>query len=337
MELFIQKFSAKSIMSIDPREAMSRKDLNRLLVAGKTRNDIRKELFQNKVRCAFKTPNFDAALNDGSPTATERVMVDYLRRLAPFILSELAHLASAFIVDDELSAQLREQPLTARDIDLAEEVLRRKPSTYLEFSRTSLQPGHSKYLRAVVITKTTATGSKWSAIVEEPEASRSLVLTWYIVDGEVRACESVVATDTASSGGDGGVKLYTSVTGLVYACLATWSAVAAQGMVTLPTDVSALPAVIGGTAAARASVEVAGCEFRIERLKARNQLPSAVSHLGDGKKLERHIKVQGHWKSVACGKGRLMRRDVWIPSYHKGPRHLPLSTKVPLFTVKRAV
>lgn len=338
MELFVQKFAAASIESMDPPKAMSRKRLNSLLSASKTRNDIRKELFFQRMRFVVDSPNFDVPPEGWSRTATERAVDDYLRRLTPFILAEFAHLASAFLVDTGLLVQFCGQEVTPAESDAAEEVLRRRPSAYIEFPALAVGCSDGRHLRAVVITQTTATRSKWSAALE-PTADKtgSCILTWYVENGVAASFENVIHTSSNSPGEGGWSQLAASVTGLVHKFIAAWAATPAGVMSRWnPQSQNAEPlrSINNSSKTTIETVDVAGCAFRVQRLTARIRRASADGRRGAGWKLARHIKVEGYWKTVACEKGRLERRKVWIPSHHKGPRHLPLSTRFPLFNMR---
>jgi hypothetical protein len=66
------------------------------------------------------------------------------------------------------------------------------------------------------------------------------------------------------------------------------------------------------------SIELPGCQFRIERLTADPRQEAEVSQGTCGKKLTKHIIVPDFFKSVSFGKVGLQRRRQWIPDHHRG-------------------
>lgn len=64
---------------------------------------------------------------------------------------------------------------------------------------------------------------------------------------------------------------------------------------------------------------------RVLELRPRKAAPAGVDapSPGAGKKLDRQVEVRGFWREQAYGKGRALRRTVWIAPHVRGPEEGP--------------
>lgn len=333
MELFLQQYLSASIEGTDLKSYLTRAELNRRQAVGKTRRKIKEEVFLGIVRDAVCVDNFDKGQGSWNAAATSRANHDYLRRLAPFILPDLAHRAVAFIVDENLVGQGFTDPDLSETTDAspccprADSALPDREHIYVEFpSGTVVRPG-TLSVRSVVIT---AMGcrSKWSAyLVSESSNSGSIIVTWYVSNGVAEPFINVILTPALRPQADWN-EICIGLTALVHDCLASRHSPASD---------------MGGRSRHRrgksnkvevetvdVSEEFPGCRFRVERIRAHQIAGTSEAARTHDKTLSKHIVVPGFYKTVRYGKGRLLRRRQWIEDYHKGPRHLPIETKVSL-------
>lgn len=331
MELYIQGFVTASINNIDLKTTLTRRELNSRQARGKTRAAIKRDVFFETVRDAMNSPNFDKVDGDWDAAATERAKLDYIRRLAPFLLPELAHTAAAFVVDRSFLKPTFDDACSPDEITAATAVLQARESTYVEFPHETFLSSGEVGARMVIITAVDAQRFKCSAVLEPTgEIAEACVVSWYVTGDIAEPYTNVIfaGKDPVIANWN---RIGEELTRLVHACLSCLSlssrssAPTSRRQAEQSTDTYCLATEVADT--------YPGCHFRVERLTAERRQTGSLRANASGKTLSKHIVVAGYFKNVACGKGRLERRRTWIPEHHKGPLHQPISTKVPLIRV----
>lgn len=184
MELYIQGFVTASINNIDLKTTLTRRELNDRQARGKTRAAIRRDVFFDTVRDALLSANFDKVDGDWDAAATERAKLDYIRRLAPFLLPDLAHTAAAFVVDRSFLKPTLGDACSSDEITAATAVLQTRESTYVEFPHETFLSSGEVGARMVIITTVDAQRFKWSAVLEPTgEFAETCVVSWYVTRG----------------------------------------------------------------------------------------------------------------------------------------------------------
>ncbi|MCJ7997732.1 hypothetical protein J5N58_24385 [Rhizobium cremeum] len=331
MELYIKGFVTASINNIDLKTTLTRRELNDRQARGKTRAAIRRDVFFDTVRDALLSANFDKVDGDWDAAATERAKLDYIRRLAPFLLPDLAHTAAAFVVDRSFLKPTLGDACSSDEITAATAVLQTRESTYVEFPHETFLSSGEVGARMVIITTVDAQRFKWSAVLEPTgEFAETCVVSWYVTRGIAEPYTNVIFAGKAPVIADW-TRICDELTRLVHACLACISCSARSSASTSrrQTEQSSDPSCL----ATEVADTYPGFHFRVERLTAEQRDAGALRANASGKALSKHIVVAGYFKNVACGKGRQERRRTWIPEHHKGPIHQPIETKVPLFRV----
>lgn len=331
MKLFVQEFLEASIDGCNLAKHLSRKELNALQARGKTRRQIRTDMMMQIAREAAATENFDAPGGNWDAHTVERAKCDFLRRLSPFLLPEFAHRGMAFVLEPACFDSRHAEVCTAEHVRDAGKVLEARASIYVEFPRRTMWFPKLGYVWAVVMT---AMGerSKWSAFIQPASGQTgSAIVTWYVNSGTAASVSDVIYIDDVAANANWN-DVPPRVTDFVHVCLARHSV--------LSEPVQSHPVCRGDMSVRHGQDDTVteisittGCAFRLHRLQPARNDSAIASSRRPGKKLEKHIVVAGFRKTVACGKGRKERREIFIEQYHKGPRHLPITTKVPLVTV----
>ncbi|TQN61104.1 hypothetical protein FLX27_12995 [Agrobacterium tumefaciens] len=331
MELYIQGFVTASINNIDLKTTVTRRELNNRQARGKTRSTIRRDVFFEIARDAVRSANFDRVDGHGDAAAKVRAKTDFIRRLAPFVLPELAHKAAAFVVDRSVLHPAFEPEGHSDTTAVAMTALQARESVYIEFPRETILSCGEVGARMVIITVVDAQRFKCSAALERTgEIADTYVVSWYVTRGIAEPFTNVLHAGRARVTVSWNT-ICEELTRLVHACLSCLSlssrssAPASRRQAEQRTDPYCLATEVADT--------YPGCHFRVERLTAEQHVGGSLGANSSGKTLSKHIVVGGYFKNVACGKGRLERRRTWIPEHHKGPLRQPIETKVPLIRV----
>ncbi|WP_125271773.1 hypothetical protein [Agrobacterium sp. FDAARGOS_525] len=334
MELYIQGFVTASINNIDLKTTVTRRELNNRQARGKTRSMIRRDVFFEIARDAVRSANFDRVDGHWDTAAKVRAKTDFIRRLAPFVLPELAHKAAAFVVDRSVLHPAFEPEGHSDTTAVAMTALQARESVYIEFPRETILSCGEVGARMVIITVVDAQRFKWSAVLEPTgEFAETCVVSWYVTRGIAEPYTNVIFAGKAPVIADWN-RICNELTRLVHTCLSCISRSARSSASTSrrQTKQSSDPSCLATEIAEVADTYV-GCHFRVERLTAEQRDAGGLRTSASGKTLSKHIVVAGYFKNVACGKGRLQRRRTWILEHHKGPLHQPIETRVPLIRV----
>lgn len=331
MELYIQGFVTASINNIDLKTTLTRRELNNRQARGKTRAAIKRDAFFEIARDAVRSANFDRVDGHWDEAAKVRAKTDFIRRLAPFVLPELAHKAAAFVVDRSVLHPAFEPAGHSDATAVAMSALEARESIYIEFPHETILSCGEVGARMVIINVVDAQRFKCSAALEPTgEIADTYVVSWYVTRGITEPFTNVLHAGKAPVTTSWNT-ICEELTRLVHACLSCLSlssrssACTSRRQAEQSSDPSCLAIEVSDT--------YPGCHFRVERLTAEQLDGGSLGANSSGKTLSKHIVVAGYFKNVACGKGRLERRRTWIPEHHKGPLHQPISTKVPLIRV----
>jgi hypothetical protein len=332
MSLWLEEATKSYLSNLDPRHMPFKKRMA-LLQKGRTKEHVKRELLEGMFREDAARKNWLEPRRDLLPAEYAECEADLRRRMAPFILPELAHLPIAFDVDAMTVNEFAGADIKPSVADFSRALLRAWRSTYLDFPAGSAKLDDSWFVRAVFITQEACDTSKWSAILQTAPTSPVMVLTWYVRENVGHFPGSLLGYDDDFS-------LFSScghwsecIANLVYLCIARFGTMSAwnnddrsmggKGIALLERD---------RQAAVSALAEPSS--FRLERLTSPHAQRLAIRYGATNPAgLSKHIRVRGHFKLVRFGKRRAYRRLTWVRSYERGPRHKPLETRVALFKV----
>ena len=326
MTLFVLQLRDKYVAEIDLRLAFSRAELNAVMARGISRKRLREDLFAKMVREAADLPIYTEPVDEG-PVPKERAAGDFFRRIAPFLLPELAHEGAAFIADEQATSAAERHEFSQEDERFVDELLDVPSSKYIDLPTGSLLLSKEKEARAIFITPVAIGVSKWSAVIADTRAEESplAVITWYKIGRHATRCVSVLGVSGLAR--ESCNEVCRQITVMIYRCLAMTqrdrqseiTGAAPEGLTRVQ------PAAIDNYSA---DEEITGVRFKVtyvrQKISGATHRPTAARPLTNSK----HIIVLGHWRNVACGKGRAERRRTWIEPFHKGPRDQPLETRM---------
>lgn len=332
MSLWLEEATKYHLSTLDPRHMPFKKRMA-LLKAGRTTEHVKRELFEGIFREDAARKNWLEPRRDLLPAELAECEADLRRRMAPFILPELAHLPIAFDVDAMTVREFAGAEIRQSVTGFAGALLREWRSTYLDFPAGSAELDDGWFVRAVFIAQEACDTSKWSAILQTAPTSPLMVLTWYVEENVGHVPGSLLGYDDdfslfSSCGG-----WSETIANLVYLCIAWFGTMSVstnddrsrggKGLVLLEQ---------GRQAVVSALAEPS--PFRLERLTSPHARRLAIRYGATNTAgLSRHIRVRGHFRLVRCGKRWAHLRLKWVASYERGPRHKPLETRVALFKV----
>ena len=332
MPLWIDEAIKDYLSTLDQRQ-MPFKERMALRRKGRTAEHMKRELLYRMLRRDAALANWVEPTRDLSEAELEVFKADFRRRMAPFILPEMAHLPIAFDVDPMTVREFAGAEIKPSVTEFSRTLLREWRSTYLDFPGGSAELDDGWSVRAVFITQETSDLSKWSAILRDGPRSPAMVLTWYVAENVGHIAGSLVGYDEYFSHASSCGRWSEFIADLVYLCTAWFATMSVS-------DRSGRPAGEGGVALLardRHTVVSAPAEpphFRLVKLTPPLAHHSATRRdKPNGAGLARHITVRGHFKLVRWGKQWAHHRLQWVPAYERGPRNKPLETRVPLFRI----
>lgn len=334
MSLWIEEVAQRYLSQFDAKHVPF-KERMALLRKGGTTKHLKQEMLERMFRQDAARKLWVEPKRDLSPAEIDRGEADLRRRMAPFILPELAHIPIALDVDPAVVHGFAGAEVKPSVTDFSEGLLSDWRSTYLDFSPGSAKLEGDWFVRAVLVSQETSELSKWSAVIQEPSSSQVMILTWYRQRNVGCMFGNLIGHDDAFSQFSSCPRWVQFTTDLVDLCAAWFATMrgSANGASFRGENGDAPP-----NGEPQSAVPACSSPSRFRRVRLTpNGLRSAM--WGDGSnsiELSRHIRVRGHFKFVRYGKGWEFGRLQWIRSYEKGPRHQPLETRVALFNVEAA-
>ncbi|UWU23011.1 hypothetical protein N2601_08715 [Rhizobium sp. CB3060] len=305
-----------------------------LLKKGRNAEQVKRELLERMFRKDAACENWIEPHRDFSPPEFEAGVADLRRRMAPFILPELAHLPIAFDVDQMTVREFAGAEIKPSVTDFSQTLLREWRSTYLDFPHAAARLDDGWYTRAVFVTQETSDTTKWSAILEDGRDHPSMILTWYVR-------ENVGFFPGSLLGCDDDFSLFSScgqwsvfIANLVYLCVAWF------GTMNVPDKSRRSPdeqrdALLEQDRLATISAPADPSRFRLVKLTPpRAQRSWLACDEPNAATRSRHIMVRGHFKLVRYGERWRYARLKWVRSYERGPKDKPLETRVALFEIE---
>lgn len=335
MNLMIKKLVDEYVENINYRAMLSSKELSALTLRGVSRKTVKRDLFLSQMRQIAGLPH-----QDGRVTPTGRVSMSdteegFLRLVAPFVLPELAHDGAAFVVERRAVIEIAELEMDDRDVACVVDTWARRPSIYLDLPEGAVKLGNAWDVRAVFLARK-SDRIKWSAVsVSNIHAGAVGISSWET--SSVGSDDRFVAVVRESWNCSPEVRttFCRAIIALTYRCI---SSASRQWIAAGPSDSeSNLPLRVHEDEVTSYSLgNILGSGdflFRIQSLRAGGGRLTPIAS-GTGRKRDKHIIVAGHWRQVACGKGRMERRWKWIEPFHHGPQDRPLETRPSLTRIR---
>ncbi|MEZ0003238.1 hypothetical protein [Sinorhizobium fredii] len=334
MTLWIESF-ADRLLSVTDTKQLPFKQRMALLKKGWTTAAIKRAALELAFRLDAARGNWVEPSTGLMSSNVAECMTDLRRRLAPFILPELAHIPMAFNVDARTVAEFAGAEFTPSVSEFARERLREWRSTYLDFPEGTTVLEDGWFARAVIISQESSAISKWSAIIQRAPDKKVMTLTWYVTENEGHYLASLLGCDDDFPHFASCSQWSEFIANLVYLCV-TWFGTATRADHSAAFSGDQCQAAVDRDSQMVVTALAKPSRFRLVTLMPPGTRPLTTQQAMSGKKLLKHIRVRGHFKLVRYGKRWAHHRLQWVNSYEKGPRHQPLETRVALFKIEAA-
>ena len=329
MRLWLEEVIDQYRSGIDHRD-MPFRQRKAMISKGRGGEHVRQMLFEQVLRADALRQNWFEPARDLAPADFPRLHADLRRRLAPFVLPELADRATALNVHPETVREFIGAATKPSITELGQTELRKSHSTYLDFPGKAATLEHGWHVRAVVITQESNSTSKWTAALQFEDESPFMLMTWYVRGKGDHYPGSLFGHDNSFDLLDSCGRWSQDIARLVYLCIAWLVTSRNTGTPKQPSCQGEPPR--HSHHATRLSILSKETLLRVVHLPA-PRLRKAVNKSDGSCTATAHIIVRGHFKIVRFGKQKSRSRLQWIEAYEKGDRTAPLQTRTPLYKI----